>query len=223
VGVIEDAPTNHLREQIEPYFYFPFAQMRTGEVTFFLETAGDPTLLAAPVRALARRNSANFALQGTRTMRQHMFAARKYDALLTGLLVTMAPLGLLLAAAGLFGVTTYAVSRRMREFGLRIALGATGKDLQRQVLKLKTALQAAIGIPLGWALATASRQLIQSVLFGARAPDQRMLVAGSGVVALALAAALRPALSAARVDQLSPCVMNKRGDAPRVHALGVSR
>jgi ABC-type antimicrobial peptide transport system permease subunit len=95
----------------------------------------------------------------------------------------------------------------MREFGLRSALGATGKDLQRQVLK-KTALQAAIGIPLGWALAIASRQLIQSVLFGVRAPYQWMLVAASGVVALvALGARIAPGVdSRARRSSYRPAL-----------------
>lgn len=88
----------------------------------------------------------------------------------------------------------------MREFGLRVALGATGEDLRRQVLR-RTALQCAIGIPLGWALALASRRLLQSLLYGVKATDPWMLGAASTVVALvALTAALRPAFAAARVD-----------------------
>jgi predicted lysophospholipase L1 biosynthesis ABC-type transport system permease subunit len=200
VGVVEDGPSNYLKERIEPFFYFPFAQMPTGEITFFLECAGDPLSLAPSVRTLARRENATFTLMDMHTMRQHMFTVRKEDAILTGLFVAMALLGLLLAAAGLFGVTSYAVSRRMREFGVRVALGATGQDLRRQVLR-KAALQGAIGIPLGWGLALACRHVIQSLLYGVKATDPWMLVAGSGVVALvALAAALRPAFTAARVD-----------------------
>jgi putative ABC transport system permease protein len=200
VGVVEDGPSNYLKERIEPFFYFPFAQMPTDEITFFLECTGDPLSLAASVRTLARRENATFTLVDMHTMRQHMFTVRKEDAILTGLFVAMALLGLLLAAAGLFGVTSYAVSRRMREFGVRVALGATGQDLRRQVLR-KAALQGAIGIPLGWGLALACRHLIQSLLYGVKATNPWMLVAASGVVALvALAAALRPAFTAARVD-----------------------
>ena len=200
VGVVEDGPSNYLKERIEPFFYFPFAQMPTGEITFFLECAGDPLSLAPSVRTLARRENATFTLMDMHTMRQHMFTVRKEDAILTGLFVAMALLGLLLAAAGLFGVTSYAVSRRMREFGVRVALGATGQDLRRQVLR-KAALQGAIGIPLGWGLALACRHVIQSLLYGVKATDPWILVAASGVVALvALAAALRPAFIAARVD-----------------------
>ncbi|MCW5983431.1 MAG: hypothetical protein KIT09_35390 [Bryobacteraceae bacterium] len=56
IGVVEDGPMNHLRERIEPYLYFPFAQKPSGEATRFLETARDPGQLAAAVRAKARES-----------------------------------------------------------------------------------------------------------------------------------------------------------------------
>jgi hypothetical protein len=100
VGVVEDGPSIHLKERIEPYFYFPFAQMPSGEITFFLESAGDLQSLGGSVRMLAQRASATFILVDMHTMRQHMFTARKDDAILTGLFVALAMLGLLPAAAG---------------------------------------------------------------------------------------------------------------------------
>lgn len=202
VGVVEDGPANHLKERIEPYFYFPFAQMPTGEVTFFLEYAGDPQPLATAVRTLSRRDSATFVIMDIQTMRQHMFAARKLDVILSGVFLALALLSLLLAAAGLFGVTSYAVSRRMREFGLRVALGASGKDLRREVLK-RVVLQGAIGIPSGCVLALASRSVIQNRLYGVSATDEWMLFVGIGVVALvSVVAVLRPVFTAARVDPM---------------------
>ena len=106
VGVVQDGPMIRLKERIEPFFYFPFAQMPTGgEVTLLLESAGDPQLLAASVRTMARRESASFVVWDLHTMRQYIFTARKEDAILTGLFLALAVLGLLLAAAGLFGVT----------------------------------------------------------------------------------------------------------------------
>ena len=202
VGVVEDGPTNDLKERIEPYFYFPFAQMPVDYLTFFVESAGDPGALAASVRTLARRVDAAFILTSTHTLRQHMFSAHKQETVLTGIAGALALLGLVLAAAGLFGVTSYAVSRRMREFGLRVALGARGTDLHRQVLK-KAALQAAVGIPLGWAMAFAGREVLQSALYGVKAGNPWVLAAASGLVALvALLAALRPAFIASRVDPM---------------------
>jgi predicted permease len=202
VGVVEDGPTNDLKERIEPYFYFPFAQMPTHEMTFFVESAGDPGALAAAVRAQVRRTDAVFTLRDMHTLRQHMFSARKLETVLTGIAGALALLGLVLAAAGLFGVTSYAVSRRMREFGLRVALGARGADLHRQVLG-KAVLEAAAGIPLGWALAFTGREVLQSALYGVKAGNPWVLAAASGLVALvALLAALRPAFIAARVDPM---------------------
>ncbi len=202
VGVVEDGPTIHLQETIQPYFYFPFAQMPTYEPTFFVESVRDAGALAASVRTLARRVDAEFILRDVHTLRQHMFTAHAEESVLTGIAGTLALLGLVLAAGGLFGVTSYAVSRRMREFGLRVALGARGADLHRQVLK-KAAMQAAIGIPLGWAMAFAGRQELQSVLYGVKAGNPWVLAGTSGLVALvALIAALRPAFVAARVDPM---------------------
>jgi len=202
VGVVEDGPTIHLQEDPRPYFYFPFAQMPVYEATLFVECAGDPGALATPVRTRLRQADSVFILTGMHTLRQHMFSARKLETILTGIAGALALLGLVLAAAGLFGVTSYAVSRRMREFGLRVALGARGMDLHRQVLR-KAALQAAIGIPLGWAIAFAGRQVLQTLLYGVKAGNLWVLAAASGVVALvALLAALRPALIAAHVDPM---------------------
>jgi putative ABC transport system permease protein len=202
VGVVEDGPTNNLQEDIRPYFYFPFAQMPTHELTFFVESAGDPGLLAAAVRTLARRADAVFIIRDMHTLRQHMFSAHEQESVLTGVAGALALLGLVLAAGGLFGVTSYAVSRRMREFGLRVALGARGTDLHRQVLR-KAAMQAALGIPLGWALAFVGRHELQSALYGVKATNPWVLAAASGLVALvAVLAALRPAFIAARVDPM---------------------
>ena len=200
LGVVEDGPTNDLQEDILPYFYFPFAQMPVNEATYFIESAGDAGALTASVRTLARRADANFTLFSTRTLRQHIFNSHKTQSVQTGVAGALALLGLLLASAGLFGVTSYAVTRRMREFGVRVALGASRTDLHRRVLRT-VAVQTAIGIPLGWALAFAGHTVLDRVLYGVKAGNPWILAAASAVVALvAFAAALRPALIAARVD-----------------------
>jgi len=202
VGVVEDGPTIHLKETIEPYFYFPFAQKLTRELTLFVEVAGNEKATAAAVRSQARRADPEFTIYREITMRQHMYGARTEETVMTGVSGALALLGLLLAAAGLFGVTSYAVSRRMREFGLRVALGASRTDLHRQVFQ-RAGMQAGVGIPLGWAMAFATRHLLASQLYGVKATDPWVTIAASALVAVvALLAALRPAFTAARVDPM---------------------
>jgi ABC-type antimicrobial peptide transport system permease subunit len=109
----------------------------------------------------------------------------------------------LLAAAGLFGVTLYAVARRTAEFGLRVALGATPGRLLRQVLK-EAGVRIAIAIPLGWALAWAARHAIGRLLYGI-APDDpwTFALAAAAVVAVGCVAVLPPAIRAARIDPMT--------------------
>jgi ABC-type antimicrobial peptide transport system permease subunit len=202
IGVVEDGPTIHLKERIDPYLYFAFAQKPEDYLTYFVESTRSPEELTSSIRTRARSADSAFVLTGVNTMRQHMSLARKQDELMAGVTGALALLGLVLAAAGLFGVTSYAVSRRIREFGLRVALGATSANLRRQVIR-RAGTQAAIGIPLGWAMAWASREVIQKFLYGVKAGDPWILAAASSLVALvALIAALRPAWTASRVDPM---------------------
>jgi ABC-type antimicrobial peptide transport system permease subunit len=115
----------------------------------------------------------------------------------------LAGIGLLLAAAGLFGVTLYAVTHRTSEFGLRVALGATPGRLLRHVLK-EAAVRIAIAIPLGWALAWAARHAMEQMLYGI-APDDpwTFALAAAVVVAVGVVAVLPPAIRAARIDPMA--------------------
>jgi predicted permease len=202
VGVVEDGPSIHLRETIEPYFYFPEAQMPMGELTFFV-AARDPAGVSRAVRAALRESAREFTVFDQHTLRMHMRGSRGEEemaALLTGCL---ALLGLFLAAAGLFGVTMFAVARRTAEFGVRVAMGATPSRLAAQVLR-QAAVRVAVAVPLGWLAAWAGRQSIQKLLFGVGAGDPATFAAASAVVALvACAATLGPALRAARIDPVS--------------------
>jgi ABC-type antimicrobial peptide transport system permease subunit len=116
---------------------------------------------------------------------------------------SLATVGLLLASAGLFGVTLFAVARRTPEFGVRVAMGASPGRLARQVLR-EAGLRIAIALPLGWLLAYAGRRAIEKQLYGVAADDPATFAIASGVVSLvALIAALQPALRAARIDPMT--------------------
>jgi len=202
VGLVEDGPTNHLKEAAEPYLYFPIAQRPTGEVTFFVETAGNPADMVAAVRKTLSASDAAYLPQTIQTMREHMHAARSEESMTASIAGGLGVLGLILAAAGLFGVTLFAVSRRTREFGVRVALGATGTTLGRQVVRESLTL-VAVGLALGAGLAYGGRRLVQEQLYGVSSWDATSMIGAVAIVILvSLASTLQPALRAARVDPI---------------------
>ena len=202
VGIVEDGPSNDLREPTAPYLYFPFAQVPDGELTYFVESAKDPGLLAAPVRSAMLADKA-FTILDMTTMAQFMRVARSGDLLAADLTGGLALLGLLLAAAGLFGVSLFAITCRTREFGVRVAMGATPRMLLAQVFRENGKL-VAIAIPLGWILAYSGRHAFGSLLYGVAPDDPWTFFGASALVALvACAAALYPAIRAAHIDPMA--------------------
>jgi putative ABC transport system permease protein len=199
VGVVEDGPANHLKEKIEPYLYLPFAQFPSSEVTLFVETAREPSRMAGSVRNYLRSSNPAFTITGLATMKQHMNHARQSERITAAASGLLAGAALLLAAAGLFGVTLRAVSRRMREFGIRVALGASPAALRRNVLA-GAARNLAMGAPLGWMLAWYGRRFLRQFVYGDDALGPAVWLAATLVVAVACVAAFVPAQWAARVD-----------------------
>ena len=203
VGVVEDGPTIHLKEPPAPYLYFPFAQFPAGGITFFVNTARDPGRVADSARAVLRSSDRAFTIVEMTTLRQHMREARSEELLAADLAGTLALVGLLLATAGLFGVTQFAVARRTPEFGVRLALGARGSNLLAQVLR-GAAKQVLIAIPLGWVLAYLARHALEHLLYGIAPEDaSTFIVASASVAAIGCAAALYPASRAARIDPMA--------------------
>jgi putative ABC transport system permease protein len=203
VAVVENGPHNHLRETPTPYLYFPFAQLPVPYLTWMIHTRQDPGDMAAPLRGFIGSADPEFTLLGTRTFREHMREARSDQEVGVQIAGSLAGVGLLLAAAGLFGVTLFAVARRTPEFGVRAAMGASPWRLARQVLR-EAGLRVAIALPLGWLLAYAGKRAIGKLLFGVAPDDPWTFAAASALVALvACAAALDPALRAARVDPMT--------------------
>jgi ABC-type antimicrobial peptide transport system permease subunit len=119
------------------------------------------------------------------------------------LLALFAAVALLLAATGIYGVTTAGVSRRTREIGVRMALGATSRGVLRMVLQ-ETAIVTAVGVVLGAAGAIAAGALLRGLLYGVGAIDLPVLTAVAALlIAVALLAALVPARRASRIDPLA--------------------
>lgn len=203
VGIVEDGPANDLKENVEPFVYFPFAQRPSGDITYFLETTRDAGRITAPARERIRKADAAFTAYDFLTFSQHMRRQRNEEELGADISGGMALLCMALAAAGLFGVTLYAVGRRMREFGIRVAMGATPALLARQVIREALRLAAA-GVVLGCGLALAGQHLLRGLLYGLNPWNLWMLAAAVVLVTLvALAAAALPARRAAHADPIA--------------------
>jgi predicted permease len=200
VGIVEDGPVNYIRETVEPFLYFPHAQMPGGDLTVLVEGRKDAAALAPEVRK--RMREAGYVVLEVQTLRDFMKNAHSEDRALAVLSGGLGLLGVFLAASGLFGVLAYTVSRRTREFGIRLALGAVRGNLERIVLA--SALKMAfIGVPAGIGVALACARLFENMLFGVSGTDPLILGAAALLVtAVALAAAFIPARHAARVNPL---------------------
>jgi predicted permease len=203
VGIVEDGPSHHLKEEIEPFFYFPFAQRPSGDITYFVDAAVDAARLAAPARERIRNSGGAFAATDFFTLAQHLRGQRREEELAADVSGGLALLGLALAAAGLFGVTLYAVGRRMREFGVRVAMGATPAALGGQVIREALRIAAA-GVALGGILSWAGVRLLRTYLAGVKPADLPTFVSAAAVVTLvALVSAVIPARRAAKADPMA--------------------
>jgi predicted permease len=202
VGVVEDGPANDLKEDVEPFIYFPFAQQPSLDFTFFLHTVMDAGRVATPARERIRKSDSAFLPVDFLTLAQHLRAQRREEELAADVSGGLALVGIVLAAAGIFGVIHFAVRRRSREFGVRVAFGATPSTLSRQVLREALRLAAA-GVALGGVLCIAFLHLLRTYLYGVKPGSAATFVAAAlAVTVVVLLAAAVPARRAAQADPI---------------------
>ena len=202
-GVAEDGPSNYLHEDPEPFLYLAFAQSPPGDVTLMVETSGEPAALVPAIRRELKQFDPRAIVYRSTTLREHMEQALSSDRMMVTLALVLGGFGILLTAAGLFGVLQYGVNRRTREFGLRVALGAGPATVQRLVLA-ESLRMAAWGTPLGLLLLGATAWYLRSQVPGVRPYDPVAYGAGAlAALLIALAAGWLPARRATRVDPLT--------------------
>jgi macrolide transport system ATP-binding/permease protein len=202
VGIVGDAKYQSLNEVATPMAYVPLSQNPETGVTLYVRTAADPTTMAATVRRSIQALEPNLPLGEVRSMTQ-IVSTSLYLARIAALLIgVLGGLALLLASIGLYGVLSFAVSRRTREIGIRSALGAHTASLFRLVVFEGMGL-VAIGAAVGLLLAVFASDLIATFLVGVRPIEPTTYAAVTGVLILvALAACAIPAWRATKVDPL---------------------
>jgi ABC-type antimicrobial peptide transport system permease subunit len=177
------------------------ARMRTvAWVHVHARTDRDPRQVMPLLRREAQRVDPNFVITGMRTLRDHLDRRLSAERMLFFLSTLFALLATLLAVVGLYGVLEFVVTRRTREIGIRMALGAERGRVVRLVLRETVAL-VGFGIAAGVATAVAGARVVESQLFGVEARDPLVFAASAAVLlAACLAAGAGPAWRAARID-----------------------
>jgi predicted permease len=202
VGVVKDGKHASMRDEPRRFVYTPLAQQPDlGQVTFYVRSHGAADV-ADLLRGIVRRTDPSLPVFDVTSMARTVDDSLFLDRLVAGLSACFGLLATTLAAVGLYGLMSYAVARRTREIGIRLALGATTESVMRLVLK-EAAVMAALGIALGGPAAFALSRYVQSLLFGL-APTDPPTFAAAGIVlgATALFAAYVPAARASRIDPI---------------------
>jgi len=204
--VVGIAKTGHyllVNEAPSPYVYLAYEQNPRPRMTLIVQSSGDPTALAAPLRDLVRSIDPNLPLFNLRTV------ARLYESRATGtwlqffqMVGTMGFIGLALATTGLYGLIAYTVSRRVKEFGVRVALGASRRDVV-WLVERRGLILACTGIGIGAALTAAAAPLLSAGFLGLGASSPAVyVVVPLGLLMISAAASYLPARRAAGLDPL---------------------
>ena len=205
IGVAEQGKYMLIWEEPTMAFYEPTTQRYQSTPTLVLHAEGDPLALAEPVRQLLQRLAPTVPVFDVMTAEANLRDGRglMLIRLATGLVGAFGVLGLTLATIGLYGVVAYAVGQRLREFGVRIALGADTGSVLRLVVR-HGLLMSGVGVAVGATLALGVGRMMSTLLIGVSPADPLVFgVAIVTVVATAAAASLIPAWRATRVDPVN--------------------
>jgi ABC-type antimicrobial peptide transport system permease subunit len=184
--------------------YVPYVQDPRGS-TFYvaLRTSGDPSSLVSAARANVRELDRNLPIYDVRTMEEYVVRQLAQRRLLMILLGIFAGVAVVLASVGIYGVLSYAVTQRMREIGLRMALGAQTADVLKLVVRQGLVLTL-IGVSVGLVGSFALTRVMSSLLFEVSPTDPvTFAVIPLLLVAVALLASYLPARRATKVDPLT--------------------
>ena len=202
VGVVGNVKQERITAGVSPEIYVPFSQMPMNGMTLFVRTTGKPTDLAQTLRSEVFAIDRNQPVFNLKTLDQRVVETIAVSRSLMLLFSGFALLALVLAAVGIYGIVSYAVSQRTREIGIRMALGARGVDVLRLVVKNGITL-VAIGIVIGVAGALALTRFLTTMLFGVTPTDTRtFIVVSLALAVIAVVACLVPARRATKVDPL---------------------
>jgi putative ABC transport system permease protein len=202
VGVVANVKRRGLSQEVYPETYASYMQPTFSSFSVVVRSTADPSTVMAAIRAQVRELDRDLPLSELRQLKELVSASVSRPRFYTTILGVFASIALILAAVGIYGVISYAVSLRTRELGIRIALGATGRQVSGLVLQQGVALAIA-GVLIGGAGAYWLTRLLSRLLFGVSATDPLTFAAVAALLtAIAAIASFVPARRAAKVDPL---------------------
>jgi putative ABC transport system permease protein len=207
VGVVDNVLGSSVNDPPPPRLYRPLAVGPLASVGFVVRVPGSSAAVGAALREALRAEDRDLALSDVRTFEDEVNVEMRSQTLVMALFVGFAAIGLVVAIAGVYGVTAFAVGQRRRELGVRLALGATAGDVVRLVVGGSFRL-IAIGVVLGLFGGWAIGLTIRNILVGVSATDS---VTSIGVLALVLGGAfIATYVPAHRVLSIDPATVLKR-------------
>jgi putative ABC transport system permease protein len=199
VGVVRDVKFSRLSADDQPSIYTPISQ-RLNVLDLVVRTAGDPTAMTATVRDAVRNAGPTVAITGVDAVESLIRRSFGEERFRTALIALFGAIAAILAAVGMYGVTSRAVARRAREVGIRVALGATTASVTRLIVS-NTLSGVAVGVAVGGLTAILVSRVLAPYLYGVTARDP---IAYAGTFALlagvSVAASWLPARRAGRVE-----------------------
>jgi predicted permease len=209
VGVVADVKMRELTRVSEPQVYLPHRQLPDRAYEWFapkdlaVRATGDPLALVSAVRAIVQRVDPEVPLSDIQTLEQLVDGDLASRVTQVRVLGAFAGVALVLGGIGIHGLLAFTVSARVREIGIRMALGARRADVVAMIAKRSLSLSA-VGVAAGTVIAYISGRWLQSLLVGVSPADgMTFAVAAALAAATAIAGSLRPALRAARVDPVT--------------------
>jgi putative ABC transport system permease protein len=211
VGLVRDARYRNMREPITPTAYVPFQSIDAKGVlqakdrgTFIVRTSSaNPLAMASTLRQEVPAARSEFRVSNLRTQTELIQKHTVRERLLAMLALFFAVVALLLAGIGLYGSLDYSVLQRRREIGIRMALGAQAGDVVRRVT-VDVFSMVFVGALAGLGAGIASGRYLETLLHQVKVTDLRLLLLPSiALVAIGLAAALRPVIRAMRIDPVA--------------------
>ena len=202
IGVVKDAKYESLREEPQLADFIPYAQHIQYLGDFEARFSGDPKTIVSEVRRAIAEADHNLPISGITTLAEQVSQSVASQRLVARLSAFFGLLAVALACIGIYGLMSYAVTRRTSEIGVRMALGAGRVNVLWLVMR-EILVLAALGIAIGVPAALASNRVVSSMLFGLSPTDPAIMLAAPAILmAVAMLAGYLPARRASRVDPM---------------------